>query len=138
MKYAIALGEQHKKLREEVLIVKDRLRGVFSERTCKNWATLLFFLKKVSIINIILQVLEHSKESLPFEDVVKFAANQARPATMVPTSLEPEQLMTTTVQEIVSFCKTKSLIEVKRKKFLVGCLKPIVVLFQIKVLCWPQ
>ena len=52
---------------------------------------------------------------------------------MVPTSLEPEQLLTTKVQEIVSFCKTKSLIEVKRKKFLVGCLKPIVVLFQIKV-----
>ncbi len=45
--WAIALGKQPKKLREEVLQVKDRLRGVFKGRNCKNWATLLFFLKKV-------------------------------------------------------------------------------------------
>ncbi len=47
--WAIALGEKPKLLREEVLVVKDRLRGQFKGRNCKNWATLLFFLKKVLV-----------------------------------------------------------------------------------------
>ncbi len=60
-------------------------------------------------------LLEHSRESLPFEEVVQFAADQAAStksaAVVVPTSsLDPEQLLITTLKEIISFCRNKTLI----------------------------
>ena len=36
--------------REEVVAIKESLRGVYQGRSLQNWGLLLFFLKKVCII----------------------------------------------------------------------------------------
>ena len=46
--WAIQQGKEVMDGREEVLALKDALRGVFKGRDCQNWAILLFFVKKVS------------------------------------------------------------------------------------------
>lgn len=51
--WAIALGNHN--LREEVLVMKESLRGTMSGRKCKNWAILLYFLKKVCCTSSILE-----------------------------------------------------------------------------------
>lgn len=45
--WAISLG-QRDNLREDVLAIKDKLRGVMGGRKCKNWAIILYFVKQVS------------------------------------------------------------------------------------------
>ena len=35
--------------KEEVLELKESIRGIFQGRNCQNWALLLFFVKKVGL-----------------------------------------------------------------------------------------
>ena len=37
--------------KEEIMGLKESLRGVFNGRTCQNWAVLLFYVKQVSFHN---------------------------------------------------------------------------------------
>ena len=45
--WAVSVGKNLEKARGHISSLASQLRGTFSGRLCKNWATLLFFLEKV-------------------------------------------------------------------------------------------